>query len=400
VSALLESRTAKAVAAVVLALALVGVGIGLALTQFGSSEKHLTAYFRKTIGLYNGNAVDIMGVQVGHIDSLTDEGDSVRVDISYDGQYKLPNNVRAVLVTPSVVSDRYIQLQPVYRSGPVLANNAVLKTDRTAIPLEFDDIFKNVDSLDKALGPKGANAHGALRRLIKVSDENLKGNGGRLHDALANFSQAVSTLAGSRGNLFATVSHLQQFTTAIAHDDGGVRALNANLAKVGTQLYDERHDLGAALANLSTALRTVNGFIASNRTELTSDVHGLTKVSQDLQVEKKAITQLVDGAGPAVANLALAGDPRAGTLDTNADITEPLGSPGKLKKVLCQVLGEGTPLGKILGSTGVCAKGSGGGGGGLPIPSPPVPSPPVGHRTGGIGSLLGAVGGTKSGGTK
>jgi phospholipid/cholesterol/gamma-HCH transport system substrate-binding protein len=163
---------------------------------------------------------------------------------------------------------------------------------------------------------------------------------------LRNFAGAISTLAGSRGNLFATVSQLQLFTTALAHDNGGVRALNENLASVGTQLDNERTDLGTALANLSAALRDVDGFVAANRTELTSDLHGFTKVSADLQAEKTAITQVVDDAAPAVANLALAGDPKAKTLDTKANLTQPL-----TLTTLCQLLGTNSTLATLLGAT-------------------------------------------------
>src|SRR6185312_6566383 len=111
------------------------------------------------------------------------------------------------------------------------------------------------------LGPNGANKNGALSRLIDVSAANLKGNGVELNGARKEFSAAISTLAGSKTDLFATVRQLQQFTTLLAQNDGGIRAVNGNLAKVGGQLAAERHDLGAALANLSTALQLVNSFV-------------------------------------------------------------------------------------------------------------------------------------------
>ena len=72
---------------------------------------------------------------------------------------------------PSIVSDRYIQLSPVYRSGPVLEDNTVLGRDRTAAPLELDDIFGSLNQLNKALGPDGANKDGALSDLLAVERE-------------------------------------------------------------------------------------------------------------------------------------------------------------------------------------------------------------------------------------
>jgi phospholipid/cholesterol/gamma-HCH transport system substrate-binding protein len=305
----------------------------------GGGTRHLTAYFTRTIGLYQGNEVRILGVKVGKIDKLTVQGTRVRVDISYDGKYKLPDDVQAVIVPPSVVSDRYVQLTPAYTSGQVLPDKATLETDRTQVPLEFDEIFRNLDQLNRALGPQGANKHGALSRLINISAKNLNGNGQVLNGALKQFSAAISTLAGSRTDLFATVRQLQNFTTTLAANDGGIRALNNNLAKVGGQLAGERKDLGAALSNLATALQLVDGFVHDNRNALTGDIHGLTKVTNVLTTEKEAVKEIIDMAPFALTNLALAGDPKAHTLDTKDDPSGPLTQPIGPNGIICQVLG-------------------------------------------------------------
>jgi len=337
VTGAVRSNLVLVIAAVVVFAVAVG-GI-VALATGGSSSRHVTAYFSRTIGLYQGNDVRILGVAVGKIDKITPQGTRVRVEMSYDDKYKLPADVQAVIVPPSVVSDRYVQLTPAYTGGAVLADNATLGTDRTQVPLEFDEIFRNLDQLNRALGPSGANKNGALSRLIDISAENLNGNGQVLNGALKQFSAAISTLAGSRTDLFATVRQLQQFTTTLAANDGGIRALNSNLSKVGGQLAGERKDLGAALSNLATALQLVNGFVANNRSALTGDIHGLTKVTNVLTTEKAALKEIVDMAPFALSNLALAGDPKAHTLDTKDDPQGPLTVPIGPNGLICQILG-------------------------------------------------------------
>lgn len=333
----MRTRLALVLAGVLL-VGVAAAGVAMA-SGGGGGTRHLTAYFTRTIGLYQGNDVRILGVKVGTIDKLTVQGTRVKVEMSYDGKYQLPADVQAVLVPPSVVSDRYIQLTPAYTGGQTLADHAVLDTDRTQVPLEFDEIFRNLDQLNRALGPEGANKHGALSRLINISAKNLAGNGQVLNGALKQFSGAISTLAGSRTDLFATVRQLQKFTTTLAANDGGIRALNANLAKVGGQLAGERKDLGAALANLATALQLVDGFVHDNRNALTGDIHGLTKVTNVLTTEKEALKEIVDMAPFALTNLALAGDPKAHTLDTKDDPQGPLTQPVGPNGIICQVLG-------------------------------------------------------------
>jgi phospholipid/cholesterol/gamma-HCH transport system substrate-binding protein len=354
------SRWTAAVLAVVVVAALGFTGYALASGGSTSGTHHITAYFTKTIGLYEGNDVRILGVKVGTIDSITPDGDKVKVEMTVDGQYPVPADVKAVIIPPSVVSDRYVQLTPPFTGGEQLPVNATLGLDRTQVPLEFDEIFRNLDQLNQALGPKGANANGALQRLVDVSAKNLAGNGTRLNEALKAFSGAISTLSGSRGNLFATVRHLQQFTTTLAQNDGGVRALNANLAKVGNQLAGERAELGAALSSLSTSLRLVNSFVAQNHDALTGGIHKLTDVTNTLMKEKEALKEVVDMAPFALTNLALAGDPKAHTLDTKDDAGEPLANPTAKDGFLCQLLpptctsshvGVTNPLAQLLGAS-------------------------------------------------
>jgi phospholipid/cholesterol/gamma-HCH transport system substrate-binding protein len=332
-------RQLVVIVAALLVAGLAATGIAIAVGGGGGGTQHLTAYFTRTIGLYQGNDVRILGVKVGTIDKLTVVGTRVRVEMSYDGKDKLPADVQAIVVPPSVVSDRYIQLTPAYTGGPTLPDNAVLDTNRTQVPLEFDEIFRNLDVLNRALGPSGANKNGALSRLIDISAKNLSGNGEVLNGALKQFSAAISTLAGSRTDLFATVRQLQKFTTTLAANDGGIRALNSNLAKVGGQLAGERRDLGAALSNLASALTLVNSFVADNRSALTGDIHGLTKVTSVLTREKEAVREIIDMAPFALSNLALAGDPKAHTLDTKDDPSGPLTNPTGPNGILCQVLG-------------------------------------------------------------
>ena len=342
----------RAALAAVVALVVIVIAATTATAGGSGGSHHITAYFTRTIGLYNGNDVRILGVRVGKIDSIKAKGTVVEVKMTVSGTYKLPADVQAVVVPPSVVSDRYVQLTPAYTGGPELADHAVLNTDRTIVPLEFDEIFKNLDKVDRAIGPQGANKNGALSRLVDVSAANLDGNGAELNGALKQFSQMISTLAGSRGDLFGTIRNLQQFTTMLAQNDGGVRALNANLAKVGTQLAGERQDLGAALANLSDALKLVTTFVGNNRATLTTDIKKAAVVTNVLSREKEALEQIIDTAPYGLINLSLAYDSKAHTLDTlsangpafSANPTAPNGALCELIPATCAKAG--TPAAK------------------------------------------------------
>ncbi|MDQ1624762.1 MAG: phospholipid/cholesterol/gamma-HCH transport system substrate-binding protein, partial [Actinomycetota bacterium] len=229
--------------------------LGLAVLLWpGGGSRHATAHFPRAVGLFVGSDVRILGVRVGTVDKIVPQGTSVRVDFTYDKKYKVPADAKAAVVAPSVVSDRYVQLTPVYRSGPVMRDGADIPLQRTATPVELDRIFSSLNDLNVGLGPKGANKDGALTRLLRVGADNLDGQGQKINTTLTDFSQAIATLGDGRDDLFGTVRNLQVFTSALAANDQQVRSFNQDLARVADQLAGERGDLAAALRNLAVAL--------------------------------------------------------------------------------------------------------------------------------------------------
>jgi phospholipid/cholesterol/gamma-HCH transport system substrate-binding protein len=277
---------------------------------------HVTAYFPRTVGIYPGSDVRVLGVRIGEVGKITPEGDRVRVEFAYDAGRKVPADAKAAIINSSVVSDRYVQLLPVYRRGPVLRDGAVIPEKRTAVPVELDRVFDSLHTTADALGPRGANKDGSLSRLLGVSAENLDGQGEHLNQTVQDLSQAVTTLSDGRTNLFGTVRNLQVFTAALAADDKSVRSFDTSLAKVAEQLSGERKDLAAALANLATALGDVSAFVRNNKKSLTSSVQGLSKVTKVLVTQRAALDELLTVAPTGLSNLNNTYNPASGTLDT------------------------------------------------------------------------------------
>src|SRR4051794_37270812 len=160
-----SSTLAKMLAGVVAVGLLVAVVVPMLIP---SHKKTAVAYFPVAMHLYPGSDVDVLGVKVGTVTSVTPQGDRVRVEISYDGDRKLPADAVATVDEPTLVADRVIELSPVYGGGPVLGNGATIPLQRTGVPLELDQVSANLVELAQALGPNGANRTGALSRAIRV----------------------------------------------------------------------------------------------------------------------------------------------------------------------------------------------------------------------------------------
>jgi phospholipid/cholesterol/gamma-HCH transport system substrate-binding protein len=358
----------------------------------GGARVHITAHFSRAVGVYPGSDVRVLGVKIGTITEVVPEGATVRVRMSYDADQPVPADAIAVIIPPSVVSDRYVQLAPVYRAGPVLADGADIPLRRTASPVELDDIYAALNDLSVALGPKGANARGALSTVVDVAAANLAGNGAALGQSLADLSRAVQTLGDGRQDLVGVLRDLATFTRALASNDQQVRQFNQLLSSVAGQLAGERTELAAALSNLATALGQVSAFVRENRNQLHADISGLALVAGVLAKQRAALAEVLDTAPLALGNIGNAYNASSGTLDTRdqlGSLADPavlcglLDAAGKLpaldpvKLQLCQALAGTLPT--IPGTAP--PPGTPGTGPGLPsipgLPPLPLPSLPI-----------------------
>lgn len=306
-------------AAIALVIALVSV---LLVVTSGPSPKQITAYFPQAIGVYPGSTVRILGLPVGTIDSVQPEGTSVKVTMTVNGGVPVAANASAVVISASVVADRYIQLTPPYTSGPQMTSGAVIPERRTAVPVEVDELYATLEKLASDLGPNGVNKHGALSDLINVGAANLAGNGADYNQMITQLGQATSTLSGSRGNFFASVNNLEQLTKTLNQENGQVQLAQQQLSQVFGFLSGDRTELSGALAELATALGQVKTFIADNRGLLTSNVTKLSGITKILVNERKSLAQAIDVLPLAADNVIGAYDPKDHTLDGRGNLRE------------------------------------------------------------------------------
>ena len=306
----------------------------------GANTRRIIAYFDQAIGVYAGSNVEVLGVKVGTIDKVTPVGTQVRVDMSVDRGLRIPADAKAVVVAPSVVSDRYVQLAPVYTGGPTLADNAVIPRSRTATPVELDQLYDSLNKVSTSLGPNGANAHGSLSNLLNTLSRNLDGNGQNLHDTITQLSDLATTLDQNKGDLFATVDNLAKFTQTLADSDATVRQVTGQLSDVTGFLAGQRTQLAQAVSRLGTALGQVQSFIHDNRAKLKSNVDNLADVTKVLVQERSSLAEVLDVAPLALDDVVNSYNAASGTLDARADLND-LNQPPIV--LICKLLKQTTP---------------------------------------------------------
>jgi phospholipid/cholesterol/gamma-HCH transport system substrate-binding protein len=291
-----------AIAAVVLA-GLIVAGTGLLVRDVFFGPKTITAYFTSATAIYPGDQIRVSGVKVGTIKSIEPQGTRAKMTFKVDHDVPIPAEAKAVIVTQNLVAARYVELTPAYRtSGPVMADGAVIPVERTAVPVEWDEVQKQLMRVATDLGPNAKVSTPAVSRFIDSAANALQGNGDKLRQTLAQLSGVGRTLANGSGNIVDIIKNLQTFVTALRDSNVQMVQFNNRLATLTSVVNDSKSDLDAAVTDLSSAVGEVQRFIAETRDPLSEQLARLSDAIQPLVDQHMALENILHGAPNALSN--------------------------------------------------------------------------------------------------
>ena len=307
--------------ATVIALIAVLVG-GVYVLSSQGNNRTIIGYFTSAVGIYPGDQVRVLGVPIGHIDSIEPGPSDVKITMSVSNDVKVPKDARAVMMSPNLVAARFIQLTPAYTGGAVLPDGGSIDLARTAVPVEWDEVKEALTQLAVQLGPTAGSIQGPLGAAINQAADTLDGKGESFHSALRELSQVAGRLGDSRGDLFGTVKNLQVLVDALSASNEQIVQFAGNVASVSQVLADSSRHLDNTLGTLNKALSDVRGFLHENNSTLIDTVNKLNDLAQTLSDQSDNIEQVLHVAGPGIANFYNIYDPAQGTLNGLLSIPE------------------------------------------------------------------------------
>src|SRR5258705_556795 len=296
------NRNARTLVAVALALLLVAGVAVLFRTSDTINRTNVVGYFENSNGIYVGDDVRILGVNVGRIDKIEPQPDRVKISFCYDSKYKVPAGANAAILSPTLVTSRALQLTPVFRGGRVMADNAVIPRERTVVPVEYDTFRQQLERLAKELQPTEPGGVSPLGAFINTTADNLRGQGANIRDTVIKLSQALSVLGDHSGDVFSTVKNLSIVVSALQSSTDLMRQLNPNLAAVTSLLASDPQAIATAVNDVNAAAGQVQTFVSDNREALGTTSDKLASVSSALVASLDDIKQLLHIAPTSFAN--------------------------------------------------------------------------------------------------
>jgi phospholipid/cholesterol/gamma-HCH transport system substrate-binding protein len=317
-----RGRLLAGVAVVLIGLLVAGAIFVVRQTLFKPTT--ITAYFTTATAIYPGDDVRVSGVKVGTIASIEPQGTQAKMVMHVDRGVPIPADAKAVIVAQNLVAARYVQLTPAYKSsGPKMNDGAVIPVERTAVPVEWDEVKDQLMRLSTDLGPNAKVSTPSVARFIDSAADALAGNGDKLRQTIAQLSGVGRILADGSGNIADIIKNLQVFVTALRDSNTQIVQFENRLATLTSVIDDNRSDLDAALSDLSVALGEVQRFIAGTRNQTSEQIQRLANVTQNLVDHRMDVENILHLAPTAFANFYHIYNPDTGS-QVGAPVLNPL----------------------------------------------------------------------------
>ena len=175
-----------------------------------------------SVGLYAGNPVTQMGYRIGTVDTVTASLSDVRVDFTVDQDRRLPDDVKAIIRSTSVLADRSLELVGNAKLGPQLRAGECIPLNRAFTPKSLSEIIGSATNFVKSINPDGSTNVGDVVRGI---DQAIHNNGAGINRLLTTSSAVLDSPDQTVNAMGSVVRNLAQLTSLLTELRGPVKEI-------------------------------------------------------------------------------------------------------------------------------------------------------------------------------
>ncbi|MFN2526043.1 MAG: MCE family protein [Actinomycetota bacterium] len=251
--------------------------------------------FEQVGDLVENANVQASDVVVGTVKQIELDGWEARVEMCLAPDQKIPEDVKAVVRTTSLLGEKFIDLQPVREGAPYLEDGSVITSDDTSKSTELEDVFAKLASVVGSGNLEQINRFtSAQANILRDHADDLRLVFKRLHrftgtlaDRKAQIAGSVDSLDAVARTILADSSILEDFLESFAESSGVLADESANLQEllfaldrfsdVSVRLLDQTtSDLDRQFRDLRPVLRT----LAANSEDLAESLRTLATFAE------------------------------------------------------------------------------------------------------------------------
>lgn len=268
---------------------------------FARTDRAVTVHanFAYVNGIYVGSKVTVLGVPVGTVTDVVPQGTTVRVSMSMPDDVPLPADASAYVLSPSVISDRHVELGPTYSGGPRLEDGAEIPAERSHAPVDFDSLMGSISTLTDAI----AGENGSTADLLTKAADGWRGRGEEFNEAMRTLSAATGVVGARAEDIGMLVSNLSGLMAALDARQVSVDELVRDLGAVGDQWASTDVDLAGPLHDLQVVLDQVRAFMEQHGDTVGETAANLDALGDVLAADKAGLAEFMDTVPLLMQNL-------------------------------------------------------------------------------------------------
>jgi phospholipid/cholesterol/gamma-HCH transport system substrate-binding protein len=274
--------------AVITALATAVLGVVISNRTFGATQTY-HAQFSDVTDLLSGNDVRMAGVRVGTVKSIkvipikSANGvtkDAAEVSFSVDKNVPITTSTQVQVHYLNLVGQRYLDLVETPGSGATQSPKAVIPMSRTEPAVDLTALFNGFKPLFQAITPSDVNSF-ALE-IIKT----LQGEGGTVQSLLSQTASLTNTVADRDAVIGQVVNNLVTVLGTVQKRNAGLNETINQLQLLVTGLAGDRGTIAASLSHIDDLATSSTSLISAVRPFLPSDLKSLGQLARNLNTTK------------------------------------------------------------------------------------------------------------------
>jgi phospholipid/cholesterol/gamma-HCH transport system substrate-binding protein len=292
------------------------------------------AEFTQAEGIYPGSKVSVLGVPVGSVGAVDPDGAGVRVTLSLPAGTDVPADAQAWVMSPAVISDRYVELTPAYTHGPRLPDGGVIPAGRTHSPVNWDQLMSSLNTLLTTFAPGTGDQGAPLGELLHSTAQLLAGHGQEFKDAVTRIDQSSGFVAGQLPDVAGLLDTLSGLVSTLDKNKSAVDSVTASVNLAADEFGRQQDTVASAIGDLSVAMDDLAKLLKDHGATLTEDVTLAGTLAGDLAARQRQLAEILDTFPLAGQNLGNAISPD-GRLRVRLDFSTNL-SQFEAGRALCE----------------------------------------------------------------
>ena len=273
------------------------VVLGLILLAFNADKLPIIgggdtyyADFSEAGGLKANDEVRIAGVRVGKVDSVSLDGDHVKVGFRIENHADFGTDTRAAIKVKTLLGAMYLSLEPA--GAGQLPEGSEIPVDRTSSPYDVVQAFSGLARTSEQI-----DTHQLARGLTTLADltRNTPKN---FRKALSGVSALSSNLAARNEQIGTLLQNLHGVTTTLNARDQDIVGLMRDSAVLFKALVKRREAVHNLLSSTSQLSVELTKLVRQSRADLKPALTHLSAVLDVLNKNADNIDQSIRLMGP------------------------------------------------------------------------------------------------------